>query len=101
MLLKQYNNLSMNEYLRLVLNPTGPTHDEFIRVAKDREQTMALQEMGYDVYLIPEDDIYNEERFNRWMDMIFGVTSMSGSGSISDNPSAMEEVSALTAYIAQ
>ncbi len=60
------------EYLRVVINPLGPTHDEFLRMKKDQEQIDALAEMGYQTYMIPEEDVYDEPTFERLMKQIFG-----------------------------
>lgn len=54
-------------YLKMVINPLGPTHKEYLREQKDDEQIMALEEMGYVVYMIEEEDVYNETKFNDWM----------------------------------
>lgn len=58
--------------LRIVINPLGPTHDEFLRMKKDQEQIDALTAMGYQVYMIPEEDVYNEPVFIVKMKEIFG-----------------------------
>ena len=69
----------MFERLRIVINPLGPTHDEFLRMKKDQEQVDALGAMGYQVYMIPEADVYDELTFERLMKQIFGWTR-SGAG---------------------
>jgi hypothetical protein len=66
------------ETLRIVINPLGPTHSEFIRIAKDREQKQALEAMGYEVYMIWESDVYNESRFNDIMEKIFNKSASGG-----------------------
>lgn len=58
--------------LRIVINPLGPTHDEFLRMKKDQEQIDCLTAMGYQVYMIPEEDVYNEQTFIMIMKRIFG-----------------------------
>lgn len=58
--------------LRLVINPLGPTHYEFLRMKKDTEQIMALEDLGYQVYMIPEEYVYNEYKFDEIMKKIFG-----------------------------
>lgn len=68
--------------LRLVINPLGPTHDEFLRIKKDQEQIDALTSLGYQVYMIPEDDVYDEPTFIRKMKQIFGWVH-SGAGDVS------------------
>lgn len=78
--------------LRIVINPTGPSHDEFIRIAKDREQTQALQLLGYDVFLIPEADVYDEQTFLKWMGMIFGTRGSGGQGAFSIDESDLKDI---------
>lgn len=72
--------------LRLVINPLGPTHDEFLRIKKDQEQIDALTSLGYQVYMIPEDDVYDEPTFIRKMRQIFGWVH-SGAGDTSHHSS--------------
>jgi hypothetical protein len=59
-------------YLMVVLNPLGPTHGEYWRHRKDEEQIMALEELGYQVYMIEEGDVYDEQKLEWWMRRIFG-----------------------------
>lgn len=66
-------------YLRIVINPTGPTHDEIIRIYKDNEQVLALAEMGYTVYFIPEDKVYDEPYFDNWMRHALGGLALNDS----------------------
>lgn len=70
-------------YLKMVINPTGPTHDEYIRMWKDDEQTMALAEMGYEQYLIPEEKVYDEYYLSNWLRRLLGW--MHGGGNNSQN----------------
>lgn len=53
--------------LRIVINPLGPTHDEYIRMRKDDEQNLVLSEMGFDVYMIDEDTVYDEFALENFM----------------------------------
>lgn len=70
-----------------VLNPTGPTHSEYIRIHKDEEQTMELAEFGYRQWFIPEDDCYNEAKFEDIMRGILGFgPGRGGSGAEQDVP---------------
>jgi len=89
--------------LRLVINPLGPTHSEFIRMKKDQEQLDELSEMGYQVYMIPEADIYDEPTFIRKMRQIFGWLH-SGAGSSSekenDQSSVLDALLGLEAAVA-
>jgi very-short-patch-repair endonuclease len=65
--------------LKIVLNPLGPTHGEYWRHRKDEEQIMALEELGYDVYMIEEGDVYDEQKLEWWMRRIFGWVHMGAS----------------------
>lgn len=58
--------------LRIILNPLGPTHDEYYRMRKDQEQNMALEEMGYQVYMIDQDTILDVYKFEDYMRRVFG-----------------------------
>lgn len=58
--------------LMVVINPLGPTHGEYWRFRKDQEQISALEELGYQVYMIEENDIYDEQKLEWWMRRIFG-----------------------------
>lgn len=71
-------------YLRIVINPLGPTHEEFRRIRKDDEQISALEEMGYQVYMIWEDEVYDEAKFDEIMKRIFGWTHSGGSDTVPD-----------------
>lgn len=59
-------------FLMLVINPLGPTHGEYWRFRKDEEQISALEELGYQVYMIEERDVYDEQKLEWWMRRIFG-----------------------------
>ena len=65
--------------MRIVINPLGPTHTQFIREAKDREQTLALALMGYQVFMIEENDVYNEFTLEAFMRRVFGLEHVGGS----------------------
>ena len=78
-------------YLMIVINPTGPTHSEYIRIWKDNEQPMALAEMGYEQYFIPEDNVYDEYYLSNWLRKILGW--MHHGGSMSPNDQADIETS--------
>lgn len=67
----------------IAIQVQGPTHSEYYRMAKDREQRMALYEMGYEVYEIWEYTIYNEQMLDEWMQATFGWVH-SGGGSPSE-----------------
>jgi hypothetical protein len=49
----------------------GPTHQGYLRTAKDNEQRDALEQMGYRVFDIEDKVIFNEFRFEQVMDQIF------------------------------
>lgn len=84
-------------YLKMVINPTGPTHDEFIRIRKDDEQTMALAEMGYQVFFIEEEKVYDEYFLDNWLRRLLGWMHMGGSDSrnefddVESNPSFIND----------
>lgn len=58
-------------YMRIILNVQGPTHQGYLRTAKDNEQRDALEQMGYRVFDIEDTVIYSEFRFERTMEQIF------------------------------
>lgn len=66
--------------LRLVIQVQGPTHTEFIRIKKDQEQRLALEEMGYTVVEVTDELIYNEIRLDDWLRRTFGWIASGGSG---------------------
>lgn len=68
----------MFNILRIVIQVQGPTHNEYIRVQKDREQRLALEEMGYDVYDLWEETIYDEYKLEDWMRKTFGWNHSGG-----------------------
>lgn len=59
--------------LKIIINPLGPTHDTFLRIAKDEEQINELRAMGYEVYMIRDEDVYNEYTFEEIMRRIFAL----------------------------
>lgn len=65
------------ENMKMVINVQGPTHNAFLRGRKDEEQRGILQSMGYTVYDITDEEIYNEAIFS---DKIRRLFNMSGSG---------------------
>ena len=68
------------EYLRMIIRVQGPTHAQFLRQAKDEEQRMALEEMGYLVCDIYDTTIYDEYRLEDWLRRKFGLASTRGGG---------------------
>ena len=58
-------------YMRIILQVQGPTHQGYLRTAKDNEQRDALEQMGYRVFDIEDKVIFNEFRFEQVMDQIF------------------------------
>ena len=71
------------EFQKIILNPTGPTHDAYVQQRKDEEQRMTLAEMGYTSYYIPEQDVYNEYKFEEIMRGIFSLGPRFGSSAFS------------------
>lgn len=68
----------------IVINPAGPTHNERLRIWKDEEQTMALAEMGYTQYIIPEEKVYDEYYLTNWLRRLLGWMHTGGNGSQAD-----------------
>jgi len=71
--------------LKIVLQVQGPTHFEYMRMAKDQEQMGALLEMGYVTYEIQENDIYNEFKLEDILRSIFNLSTGSGNAGIVDS----------------
>lgn len=65
---------------KIVLNPAGPTHDQFLRMRKDDEQTSLLEALGYTQYIIDDDLVYNEFLFEDRMRQILNLGPYSGGG---------------------
>lgn len=68
-------------YLMIVVQVDGPTHLEVMRIHKDNEQDLILNEMGYQVYHLPQDIIFDEYRFDSWMEKTFGWAHSGGADS--------------------
>lgn len=69
------------ERMRIVIQVQGPTHDTFMRRAKDNEQVGILAEMGYTVYELEDSIIYDEYLLEEWMRRLFSLPAgMGGSG---------------------
>ena len=66
--------------LMIVIQVQGPTHLEYFRTIKDAEQAGALNELGYTVYYIWEDDIYDETRLENWLRRVFNWADSAGAG---------------------
>jgi len=78
--------------LKIVIQVQGPTHDTFLRRAKDIEQVGNLTEMGYLVFEITDEIIYNEYLFEEWMRRAFGLANgVGGSGGALGPHTASEE----------
>jgi hypothetical protein len=59
--------------LKMALQVQGPTHDQYARMRKDNEQRLMLEAMGYHVFFIEMDIIYNEPRFDEYMRRLLGL----------------------------
>jgi len=68
----------MFPYLGIVIQVQGPTHGEYIRIQKDREQKLALEQMGYEVYDLEEDTIYDEYALEDWLRKTFNWNHSGG-----------------------
>ena len=54
------------EFLRIALRVQGPTHDEHIRIAKDREQESILMSMGFHVLDLDTEVIASAFLLEQW-----------------------------------
>lgn len=68
---------------RIIVNVQGPTHDRFWVGAKDKEQRGILEEMGYTVWDIQDDDIYDEFVLENWLRRHWNLASGRGGGGVS------------------
>ena len=68
------------DYIKLIIRVQGPTHTRFLRQAKDEEQRMALEEMGFLVKDLWDYTIYDEYRLEDWLRRCFGLASTRGGG---------------------
>ena len=66
--------------LKIIIQVQGPTHDQYARHRKDEEQRLMLEAMGYTVYFLDMELIYNEPRFDAEMRRImkFGFAIWGG-----------------------
>ena len=65
--------------MMMVINVQGPTHKEYLRSQKDKEQTAILEDMGYRVYDLWDWEIYDEYLFENKMRKLFNIASGNGS----------------------
>lgn len=65
---------------KYILQVQGPTHNTFLRKAKDQEQASILEAYGYKVYELVDDIIYDEYMFEEWMRRFFGFPEARGGG---------------------
>lgn len=63
----------------IVIQVQGPTHNQYLRMRKDVEQRSILKDMGYDVYEIDDDLIYDIPRLEDYLRRILGVYGSRGS----------------------
>lgn len=68
------------EIQKFVINVQGPTHTEFLRGRKDEEQRGILNSMGYTVYDITDEEIYNVAIFEDKIRRIFNLSGGGGGG---------------------
>ena len=68
----------------------GPTHLDFRRMRKDTEQEMALEAMGYRVFRIAEDTVYDEYALEEWMRRTFNLAlGLGGTGYSAQNANSL------------
>ena len=68
------------EHMRIALRVQGPTHEEYLRIAKDDEQMQTLQDMGYQVEDLTIAQIRDPHTFENEMFRIFGLHARGGGG---------------------
>ena len=71
------------ENLKIIINPLGPTHDNFLQSAKDKEQRGILEEMGYTYWEVDDETVYNEFLLEDWLRRHFNLASGRGGGGVS------------------
>lgn len=59
------------DLLKIILNPHGPTHEQFLQMRKDEEQRMILEDMGFKVFDLTDTQIYNIAIFEDRMRRVF------------------------------
>jgi hypothetical protein len=63
----------MFKFLKIALQVQGPTHNQYLRIRKDNEQRMVLEQDGYEVVNLDMEVIYDEPRFEEEMRRIFNL----------------------------
>jgi very-short-patch-repair endonuclease len=74
-------------FKKLILQVDGPTHDQFLRKLKDEEQAQWLVDMGYTIYHITMEDIYDVFLFEEKMRRLFGFAQGYGGSTAAWGPS--------------
>lgn len=64
--------------MKFVIQVQGPTHEGFLRARKDEEQKNILADMGFRVFDVDLDVIYNEARFEAWLRNLFNLGGVGG-----------------------
>lgn len=77
--------------MRMIIQVQGPTHTEYLRIRKDDEQKAILKDMGYRVFDIEEELVYNEYGFNDWLRRVFNLNLGTGAGGIFNERISDEE----------
>ncbi|MGB9881945.1 MAG: hypothetical protein ACPLPV_04140, partial [Methanomassiliicoccales archaeon] len=75
--------------MKIIINPIGSHHNQLWYSRRDDEQRIVLERMGYRVYMIEENDVYDEYKLENFMRMVFGLpnTFMAGFGAHQANES--------------
>ena len=68
--------------MKMIINPHGPTHREFLQRRKDEEQRAILEDMGYRVYDMTDLEVYNEPIFE---DKMLRIFNLRGGGGAADS----------------
>jgi very-short-patch-repair endonuclease len=77
--------------MKMIIQVQGPTHTEYLRIRKDDEQKAILEDMGYRVFDIDEELVYNEYGFNDWLRRVFNLNLGTGAGGIFNERISDEE----------
>jgi len=87
----------MFEDMKLIIQVDGPTHTEMLRMAKDEEQDSILQDMGFTVFHITDEEIYDLYTFENKMRRLFNLAGSGaawgsfGVNELEEDPAVIEE----------
>lgn len=88
-------------FLRIIIRVQGPTHSGFLRSRKDEEQRGILEEMGFRVCDITDEQVYNEYTLEDWLRRKFNLASGRGGSGGAFGPHDVEEEIGLDIYLVE